>query len=1016
MSFKYRKEKPNELIDKLQLFSEDIDGNYNKRFFDEDYEELYNKIKKRKVNNIYEDNRFNNLIRLHFDIDNKENYIHEVYKRKCVDKILEDLIPEIEKKINMENIKSIVWLSNGLNKLSFHIIFPEIYFRSIKEMKYFVSELKYIDKEIYNRRGCFRLPLCTKFNKNNKLEYYKSYNYKVIDEKQLFLDSCITNVNIEKQIILTANMPENMNINNYTIKNKNYYYLGVELQTYLKNISDALDQIDITGYSLWLHVTSSIKDLYDNIRESDENKELIYLLYDIKCRKYSNYDQIKNRCIFNKLESFLDINYIFYLSGIKAFIPQIYDIKNIMFNPNKYDDKIICKQEKYIKLDENIVIEYDTIFMKSPPGTGKTHIMKLLCKKNNKSEIMSITSRVNLAGEHMIDLELDFYKKTNISKSKKLAIQLESLYKCNLNNFNDYILILDEINSLLTHLRSPTMANNRSLNFTCLIELIKKANTVICLDADMCDWNIDFINKVRGDNYIVYYNYYPNKANVPAIFYNCEFKMINIMKKLVGKKYFVACFDSLRYMKKVIQELINKTNIKIDEILIYSSEEDYGIINTKNWKNKYIFYTPSILYGVSFDDVLCDVFCFIKKSHLHALHIYQMSSRTRKIKTLHMYCKLQWKYNKYKSIEYVKEEYNMFESKFIDNANITINLTNDEKDLYQLMYFNNIFLESILKTNTFYYLYYILCNLGFKISFNRSYSKKIYFPIIHKQKRDIKDNILTLFNLNVDELTEFQQELFESNTLLEKHFNLRTYFKNLAEQKNEDFISRSLFTESLKNRYMKIKLLKEYMSELGFNSIEDIKYVKQNDVLCNMCIQSINNPIDCSKNKIRWCKKLVYKLDDNDLVNKKIYNNIINGKVKICRNCKYLIEKNIIITNMLEKNSCIIDRFDQVVKSKWINKNLDYIYKLFNIRSELNKDYYSLYLLMITLIKHLFGSVLEQDRIRNNETKYYVYNIKNDILKNHKDLFDILDNNNYVEKNRDNFYGFAEDSEEEDDK
>jgi len=98
MSFKYRKEKTEGLIENKQLFSEDIDVNSNKRFFDEDYEELYNKIKKRRVNNLYEDVRFNNLIRLHFDIDNEENYIHEVYKRKCVDNILDELMPEIEKK------------------------------------------------------------------------------------------------------------------------------------------------------------------------------------------------------------------------------------------------------------------------------------------------------------------------------------------------------------------------------------------------------------------------------------------------------------------------------------------------------------------------------------------------------------------------------------------------------------------------------------------------------------------------------------------------------------------------------------------------------------------------------------------------------------------------------------------------------------------------------------------------------------------------------------------------------
>ena len=82
-------------------------------------------------------------------------------------------------------------------------------------------------------------------------------------------------------------------------------------------------------------------------------------------------------------------------------------------------------------------------------------------------------------------------------KCSKLVIQLESLYKCNMHNYNNGILILDEINSLLTHLRSPTMNEKRALNFGCLVNIIKNAKYIICLDADLCDWNIEFIENIR---------------------------------------------------------------------------------------------------------------------------------------------------------------------------------------------------------------------------------------------------------------------------------------------------------------------------------------------------------------------------------------------------------------------------------------------------------------------------------------------------------------------------------------
>jgi Cdc6-like AAA superfamily ATPase len=298
-----------------------------------------------------------------------------------------------------------------------------------------------------------------------------------------------------------------------------------------------------------------------------------------------------------------------------------------MFNPEKYKDRIIKSYENFIDLDLDEIIKYDTHFWKSPPGTGKTFVMKKLIHKLNIKSIISITSRVNLAGEHMGDLELEFYKKTNIKKSKKLAIQLESLYKCRLDNYTDGILILDEVNSLLTHFRSPTVTNKRSLNFVCLIELIKSAKYVICLDADMCDWNIEFINKIRNnktnnipinfgfagdeecDNiinqnienktseYLVYYNVFPNKLDVPATIYECEYRMIYEMVKLAKENtVFVSCFDSLSYMECVINFLSDY--IPKEKMLIYSSKVDYGIINTKDWKDKYVFYSPSIIYGV----------------------------------------------------------------------------------------------------------------------------------------------------------------------------------------------------------------------------------------------------------------------------------------------------------------------------------------------------------------------------------------------------------------------------------
>ena len=73
-----------------------------------------------------------------------------------------------------------------------------------------------------------------------------------------------------------------------------------------------------------------------------------------------------------------------------------------------------------------------------------------------------------------------------------------------------------------------------------------------------------------------------------------------------GEK-FVCCFDSLRYQDEIIQELKgycerNQLNCK-DDFLIYSSkngdDNDLKDVSTV-WKDKYVFYTPKIVYGVDF--------------------------------------------------------------------------------------------------------------------------------------------------------------------------------------------------------------------------------------------------------------------------------------------------------------------------------------------------------------------------------------------------------------------------------
>ena len=79
----------------------------------------------------------------------------------------------------------------------------------------------------------------------------------------------------------------------------------------------------------------------------------------------------------------------------------------------------------------------------------------------------------------------------------------------------------------------------------------------------------------------IYYNTNKNKTGTDTILYKCPNTMIEQMEKQIKtKQYFIACFDSLKQMNKIIEHLSQFGNK--EEWLIYSSEVDYDLIDTSD--------------------------------------------------------------------------------------------------------------------------------------------------------------------------------------------------------------------------------------------------------------------------------------------------------------------------------------------------------------------------------------------------------------------------------------------------
>jgi hypothetical protein len=398
---------------------------------------------------------------------------------------------------------------------------------------------------------------------------------------------------------------------------------------------------------------------------------------------------------------------------------------------------------------------------------------------------------------------------------------------------------LDEVNSLLSHLRSPTLTNKRKETYLYLIELIRNAKYVVSLDADLSDWNIKFLQEIKEDNYIVYYNTNKNKTGTEAILYKCPQIMIDIMAQhITNKEYFISCFDSLKQMNKIIEYLIKYGNK--EDFLIYSSEVDYDLIDTTEWQTKYVFYSPSILYGIDYNYKPVNVFSFVYKNHLNPLQIYQMISRARQQNKVHIYCNERESYIKYNSVEDIKQETELYEKNF----GILLPLYNNYIDIddkpYRTIFYNFRYMDAILKTNIKEYLMDMLINKGYNITYDNTERKdKLDNKIIEKT---IKEKIVSLLCLDMNNLTDLEKKLTSEDKALEKHFNLRILLGNKIDKKLEDAINKNLFIETVNSKYTKIKICINLMDVLkisklelldksitsNFNIIIDNKWLKDN--------------------------------------------------------------------------------------------------------------------------------------------------------------------------------------------
>lgn len=967
------------------------------------YEEIYKKIvSNEEANEGYKNNYFemiegDDVVKLYVDIDDKseEQLTNAQFEIEC-DKRVKEVTTNINNKLkemyNIHEPKYTVLYSSRFDnvKISLHIIYENVLFKNVYHLKNFMSNIPNIDKLVY-KKTAFRSYKCMKYAIHNTLLYYKTNHkkYKLPkDDYELFLNTQIVNTKNIKEEIIECNfdkvceklLKESLHketsldvqeqMNNYT------YYICDETIEYIKDVLNNIDVKYLNDYQEWCKVMYCIKDLYININNEDNKKKVyqkkLYKVFDEWSSKSDKYDKNGNKKIFNNAKyTYIHINTLleYYINGTnveqvgvedeKYIIPRYYDYMKLSFNENanklkKINTSLLTNSDEMNNFIENDVLKTKLLFIKSQTGTAKTksliNILNEHLKNDEDIPILSIVSRVNLGYE--INQSLPYMKMYTEQdyQSTRLIVQLDSILNTLSMYYEDCVLILDEVNSLLDYMRSQTLYMKRRDVFYKFLDILRKAKYIICLDADLCNYNINFIKNVtKIDNELVIYNEFKCRNNIDCYILDEETDLIkNMLKQMMNGEHFIASFDSKNYLEKVVEMLMKELN---DRKILYNNETydkyikiytaDYGEnnINTNDWINKWVFHSPKIIYGVSYTKSKVSVYSVVTKNHLTPLHINQQLQRGRDQKSVYIYCSIKKNKQQYRTIMDVRRDTCKFLEKY-KNIEKDVQEMDEDDNLYRMIYEKNVYYDDILKSDRKYYLLQILKAYGYNVIMKN-------------------DNVEEKYKIKLSKLTH-DNDVIEDNEV--KAEELEKELKIIEENKEkmstlDDEISSITFTTFDSDLMMKKRLKSKRRSKLdGICESEKVK--SREERVREIIHKKYGDLNNFEKSLIEEDKKLVHHLNFRNLicednVFEKKYDSEYRKEFKEEYKDNELLKMRL-IKEMMKKlnvtlsdiNVNIINRYEENIEENNDLKNLKCVisktFRLKNVKDNFKDNYFML--------------------------------------------------------------------------
>lgn len=546
----------------------------------------------------------------------------------------------------------------------------------------------------------------------------------------------------------------------------------------------------------------NIQKIWDDMNQKHDGYD-----YESNIKNYWDY-AIPTNSIIDEILGDINMNYMKY----KALPP----------NTTK-PDKIINKKKLGYTIFKN---KYNYI-VKSDTGTGKTTSFKHYIKQHNL-KFISIVSRISLGDEqyntfhdHGIDC-VNYHLADQLKPGDNIIITVDSIRRLYDFDLSEYVIFLDEYNSLLEYLiTSTTLGSSRTIIYSRFISIIKKSKQIIATDADINDISYNFISNYIKLKYIV--NEHKHNKDVNAY----EIKSYDeMLEKLKTEDKFMLCTDSKSSAEVAYKYLDDK-----DILLIVSGNNKY--YNLDDYDK--VIFSPKIMYGLD-SSMKRNIYCYYKEHTITPTGYLQQISRCRNINELY-YCfnVKTFKYNDMDLNDIIDQTYNknILGSRYFEDEVKTADYDIYIDTLNKYLYNNNCY-----DTNKFSYFRKLLTDRGINIKEFIKY--KAISPkqglIVKEIKQDKHDNFDITKHSSIQHILKIPDDkindhidLFIDQYKLQQHFNISSLLFNDVNEIKFKLSERNEFNVNkitvCKSKIIFIKKLQSYMNDskiTDFNVTKDI--------------------------------------------------------------------------------------------------------------------------------------------------------------------------------------------------